>query len=843
MSDEHESGDARAPESSPSPRGTAAAVTPGDDAQYHIRALVATAEARIAGLCLADTLGGVLDLILSREGVAHGFVASLDADRRTLSLTVARGLFEHIGLRGIEKGSGLVGRVFSQAEPVLIDDYENWSGRGIDLQAAGARALMLVPLCAGEEVLGVLGLADSRPGRRFTDDHLSALLGLRELLVMILLDEGVVVRPRRTVVEAEAKLESASGLEAVWSVLDLVPAAVLLKDRENRVLGANLAAGRAMGLPREELAGQYLWEADPQNAARSYRADLEVLETLEPMVDVLEEHISIDGAHRWWRVDRAPWYGSDGEVAGVLVVARDVTEDHVLRQSLEASRQAADRANRVMSHYLTAMTHEVRVPLQRVLSAAGQLLRASAHPDQRSAAEEIERSADGVLSMVQDMLDFARVEAGNLAVEVADFRVRSAVEDVLDLLARNAHRRGIELAAHVDSSVPETVAGDAERLRQILVQLLAQALRACEGGEIVVVVRSVSSDPQTPTLRFEVRASDWSHDPNRLAQLFDPYLRGEEGLDASDHGPGIGLALAHQLLRLLQGQGGVERHRADDFGAWCQIPFRLAFAGPTAEEPDPVWQGARLLVVEDRPTLAAFLRRRLEDLGCHVDVAHDGVGARRLLSASREEGWQYRLCFVDQGLPDGETDLLVEEIGDPAVRMIPFGSVPPRRDGERRIAHLTKPIRQSRLRDLLCERLGGETPAEIDGAVEAGRRVLLLETEHLDRKLVFLALQRLGCEVDLVATVEEVREHAALRAYDLVLVSTSVGADALSALVPDLRRPQIESGWAPILGLARRADRGEHEQCLAVGMDGCLAKPPHFDELRRVLRRRGALRG
>jgi PAS domain S-box-containing protein len=808
-----------------------------NEAEYHIRALVATAEARAAGLPLDHSLLAVLDIVLDQMAVSHGFVATLDPGHGTLSVRVTRGLFEAMEKVGIERGSGLIGRVWASGDPVFIDDYETWAGRGIDLQAVGTRALMLVPLHAGDEVIGILGLGNSRPDDPFGSDATEALRGMCGLLVLLLLDDGVVL-PRRTPSEPGTRQKADdSRLDLPWPVLDLVPSAIWWKDRENRVLGANLAAAASLGLDREKVVGQYLWELDPENAAHAYRADLEVLEEARPHGSRLEERVEADGSHHWWSVDRAPLLGGQDEVMGVLVVAKDVTEDHAVRTRLEESRRAADRANRVQGHYLAAMTHQVRLPLQQSLAAANELLRGDLDEEQTRAALEIERASDDVLALVQDLLDFSRVEAGNLGVEVNDLRLSRVVEDVLDVLAQDAHRRGVELAFHIDPDVPAVLAGDAERVRQILVQLLAHGVRACRDSDLLMVARLTGMREGHCDVRFEIRATEWSMGPAELASVFEPLLRGTDGLAGESEFQGLGLALAHRLVELLGGEVGVDRSREEGFGCWVTIPFRSAILGDSSDAIEARWQGARVLVVEDRRTIAAFLRRKLEDLGFAVDVAMHTRDAREMLAAADADGWLPALVIADDDLIDVE---FATAAGERLVRVVPFGASAAK---DSATGFLTKPVRTSRLRELLEERLGGERPggAETTPRSAGGRRVLVVDEERLDQKLVTIALQRLGCEAEAVATVQAAVQRLEAAPAELVLVDMDMIREDGEDAALGMRRAQAEAGYAPIVGLVRKVTLAERERCLAAGMDGCLAKPPRYDELRQLLRARGRL--
>jgi PAS domain S-box-containing protein len=601
--------------------------------------LLETSDALAAG----RSLDAILDVVLRRTrelvGIEHGFVATLDPDGLSMGLRAAHGLFASRRLPHFAPSIGVFGRAWAESEPMLIEDYESWSGRGLDMQAAGAHGLALVPVKMLGNVVGLLGVATTHPSPSLDRATLDLLSTLSHLAALAIGAHGAAgTRPVAPTATPGAKSAPHSRRSAAETYFDRIPAVVMVKDRENRVLRANAAAARMLSLPLEEVEGRYFWELDPESAATSYRHDLEVVESGAPVLDRIEEHVDAVGERRWWSFDRAPVFDDRGRVASIVVLARDVSEEHVGRTRLEASRHSAERADRIRSHTLAALAQDVRVPLERVHEIADRLLASTSDLEADADFADLRFAAESALTHVQDLLDFARVEAGNLPVECAPLDLRELVEDVLELAWQGAHARGIVVAGHVDPSIPAMLHGDLVRVRQVLVQLLAQALRAVSGGEVVVSARTVLRSEHHCEVRLEVHASEWSPLPQELEAMFGPFLHGEDALDANS-GPGAtGLALAHRLVQMLGGRVGLQTASEGELSCWCSFPFdRVPLDDMVLASQVRPRAGVRVLVVETHASSARVLTRQLQDLGAVVDTRfrrhgrtrHGRAGARR----------------------------------------------------------------------------------------------------------------------------------------------------------------------------------------------------------------------
>lgn len=823
------------------PHEAAAAAVPSGGGRLPVhRRLVHVLHAAVGTIGRSDSqknlLDDVLQAILGMSGVDHGFLACLHADGNELVVRVAAGLFADTEGRGFERGTGLVGQVWKDRQTVSIDDYGSWTGRGIDLSAHGATTVAAVPVVADGTVIAVLVVAHDAPGSPFDAPDLDALEAAARVVALVLArdTEMLALHETRRVAETTEGIEQRLRAEE-QRILDLVPVGIWVKDRENRVRRANEAAARSLSLPRSTIEDRYLWEIDPRHAASSYRRDLEVFEDGEAHHGELEERVDKSGERRWWRVDRTVLRDDEGRAEGIVVVTRDVTDEHVAQGHLEASRRAEIRARRIRAHAVASIAQNVRGPLRRVRDGL------SSDPQHAELLQDLESAAQ----WIDDLIDFERVETGNLPIECTPVDVGDVAEDVVDLVARSAFAQGNELAVHVDATIPSVLGGDPIRVRQILVQILAQANRATRDGEILLSARSVMNGPARCEVRFEVHVSAWALSDREVETRFGPYLHGDEAVGADEVQPGaMGLALAHRLVEVLGGAVGAEMQADGSASLWCTLPFDRVAAGDTGPLPTVSCAGARVLLAIDRPTVAVVLERQLRDLGVAVDRAHDLDEARTMIDAAREDEWRHDAILVDS-----TSDL--EAVGrwatalDPEARgrvtaLVPFGAAHEGATfgGDR--PTLTKPVRRRRLLDVVLRRVGAAPgPAEPTPSLaddDTPRRVLLVHDESADRRLVAGTLREIGCEVVEADTPSLAGEPLA-GSFDLVISFDGAEKRGSSPVVEAVRRHDGSRDHTPVLLLAPRLGAVEHDVGLAAGADAVLAPPASPDRWEALVRR------
>jgi PAS domain S-box-containing protein len=794
----------------------------------------------------------LLKTICKTMGWEIGLLCMVDSQEEKLECTNAwhaddpslAGFSEKALRLKFARGKGLAGRAWESGRPCWRRDVRNLKDSpGLDLAYGhGVRGGFAFPICSRKEVIGILGFFSLGP--REPESELLTVLGSLGGQI------GEFVARKRAEDERNR-------------FFTLSPDIFCIAGFDGHFRRLSPAFETVLGYESDDLSSKTFMDLVHSDELADAESEFQRLRTGVPSLHCEHRMRCRNGSYKW-----VLWSAASFMREGLVYAAgRDNTEQHSVEQVLREAKETAESANRAKSEFLANMSHEIRTPMNGIIGMTELALDTRLTPEQREYLSLVKSSAESLLRLINEILDFSKIEAGKLELEQTEFRIRNLFNETLKTLAMRAHKKNLELVARVSPQVPRTVVGDPTRLRQLIVNLVGNAIKFTEKGHILVEAEAEGEFADGIQLHICVSDTGIGIPSEKRQYIFESFAQADGSMTRRFGGTGLGLTISRRIVEMMGGRIWLE----SEVGRGSAFHFTVNLKRPAAPEPVPerpereALRNLPILVVDD-DTNRRILGEMLLNWDMNPTLAEGGASALNELKAAQENGLSFPVVLVDAQMPDMDGFELIREIRENPHLV---GSIILMLTADRHLTDaarcrelgvqvfLTKPVGQSELLDAILLALGARiveesaegTPSSLVNT-SRGRRlnVLLAEDNSVNKRLAVRLLERAGHRVVVATNGQDVLQalnEVPSPRFDIVLMDVQMPEMGGMETTAEIRhREEVSGGHLPIIAMTAHAMHGDRERCLAGGMDGYISKPirarDFFAEIARCLHETGS---